>query len=150
MVAAPEGPNSPVAAAIKSVKRDDLHNPQGTTTEIRPPEIEQLCNASQGHGRVSNGLAGAVPPSLGRITKVEAILQATNEIEDEDHNVARIQEFFPPFSLLDLGDFIAIASYLIEKRSADTLQKLGCRRWDFAGRCRLFMVVVVVQKMIWG
>ncbi|KAJ4978363.1 hypothetical protein NE237_009143 [Protea cynaroides] len=48
---------------------------------------EQLCNAGRGRGRVSSGLAGAFPPSLGRTTKVEPILQAAEEIEDEDPNV---------------------------------------------------------------
>ncbi|VVB02335.1 unnamed protein product [Arabis nemorensis] len=36
------------------------------------------------------GLAGAVPPSLGRATNIDAILQAADEIQSEDPNVARI------------------------------------------------------------
>lgn len=51
---------------------------------------EQHRNARQGHGRSSSGLAGAVPPSLGKTTNIEAILQAADEIQDEDPNVARI------------------------------------------------------------
>ncbi|XP_068634434.1 callose synthase 10 [Aristolochia californica] len=51
---------------------------------------EQLHGAGQGHGRTSSGLAGAVPPSLGKSTNIDAILQAADEIQDEDPNVARI------------------------------------------------------------
>uniref|UniRef100_A0A0E0L6W8 1,3-beta-glucan synthase n=1 Tax=Oryza punctata TaxID=4537 RepID=A0A0E0L6W8_ORYPU len=36
------------------------------------------------------GLASAVPPSLGKTTNIEHILQAADDIEDEDPNVARI------------------------------------------------------------
>ncbi|KAF8674813.1 hypothetical protein HU200_047941 [Digitaria exilis] len=36
------------------------------------------------------GLAAAVPASLGRTTNIEQILQAADDIEDEDPNVARI------------------------------------------------------------
>jgi callose synthase len=41
------------------------------------------------------GLASAVPPSLGRTTNIEHILQAADDIEDDDPNVARIRK--PPF-----------------------------------------------------
>jgi callose synthase len=51
---------------------------------------EQLRNTGQGHERVSSGLAGAVPPSLGRATNIDAILQAADEIQSEDPSVARI------------------------------------------------------------
>lgn len=51
---------------------------------------EQLRNAGQGHERTSSGIAGAVPPSLGRETNIDAILQAADEVEAEDQNVARI------------------------------------------------------------
>lgn len=51
---------------------------------------EQLRNAGQGHERTSSGIAGAVPPSLGRETNIDAILQAADEIEAEDQTVARI------------------------------------------------------------
>ncbi|KAJ4839988.1 Callose synthase 10 [Turnera subulata] len=51
---------------------------------------EQLRNAGQGHERVPSGIAGAVPPSLVRTTNIDAILQAADEIQDEDPNVARI------------------------------------------------------------
>ena len=51
---------------------------------------EQLRNAGQGNERISSGIAGAVPPSLGRKTNIEAILQAADEVEAEDQNVARI------------------------------------------------------------
>ncbi|XP_054805472.1 callose synthase 10 isoform X2 [Prosopis cineraria] len=50
---------------------------------------EQLRTAGQGHGRTSSGIAGAVPPSLGT-TNIEAILQAADEIQSVDPNVARI------------------------------------------------------------
>ncbi|CAN8316738.1 unnamed protein product [Cochlearia groenlandica] len=51
---------------------------------------EQLRDTGQAHGRVNSGLAGAVPPSLGRATNIDAILQAADEIQSEDPNVARI------------------------------------------------------------
>ncbi|KAA8540725.1 hypothetical protein F0562_024356 [Nyssa sinensis] len=51
---------------------------------------ERLRQSGQGHGRTSSGIAGAVPPSLGRATNVEAILQAADDIQSEDPNVARI------------------------------------------------------------
>uniref|UniRef100_A0A5B7BUS1 1,3-beta-glucan synthase n=1 Tax=Davidia involucrata TaxID=16924 RepID=A0A5B7BUS1_DAVIN len=51
---------------------------------------EQLRQSGPGHGRPSSGIAGAVPPSLGRATKIDAILQAADEIQSEDPNVARI------------------------------------------------------------
>ncbi|KAL5224005.1 hypothetical protein ABZP36_010644 [Zizania latifolia] len=43
------------------------------------------------------GLASAVPPSLGRTTNIEQILQAADDIEDENPNVARIRNLLPPF-----------------------------------------------------
>jgi len=48
----------------------------------------------KGHERMSSGIAGAVPVSLGRTTNIDAILQAADEIQDEDPNVARICKFF--------------------------------------------------------
>ncbi|XWS47846.1 hypothetical protein CRYUN_Cryun13aG0020200 [Craigia yunnanensis] len=53
---------------------------------------EQLRNAGQGYEGRSSGIAGAVPlpPSLGRATNIDAILQAADEIQPEDPNVARI------------------------------------------------------------
>ncbi|KAK9090225.1 hypothetical protein Sjap_023402 [Stephania japonica] len=50
---------------------------------------EQLRVAGQGYGKPSAGLAEAVPPSL-RTTNIDTILQAADEIQDEDPNVARI------------------------------------------------------------
>ncbi|KAJ8465898.1 hypothetical protein OPV22_028450 [Ensete ventricosum] len=51
---------------------------------------EQLRSSGQGPGgRPAEGIAGAVPPSLVS-TNIDHILQAANEIEDEDPNVARI------------------------------------------------------------
>ncbi|RDX87735.1 Callose synthase 10, partial [Mucuna pruriens] len=47
-------------------------------------------NAGQGHARVPSGIAGAVPPSLSQTTNVDLILQAADEIQSEDPNVARI------------------------------------------------------------
>ncbi|WCJ36196.1 glucan synthase-like 8 [Euphorbia peplus] len=51
---------------------------------------EQLRAAGQGHERTSTGIAGAVPPSLVRTTNIDAILQAADEIQDDDPVVARI------------------------------------------------------------
>ncbi|XP_020675367.1 callose synthase 10 isoform X2 [Dendrobium catenatum] len=51
---------------------------------------EQLRSAGQRPGQSASGLAGAVPPSLGRAANIDAILQAADEIEDVDPNVARI------------------------------------------------------------
>ncbi|PPS12675.1 hypothetical protein GOBAR_AA07956 [Gossypium barbadense] len=55
-------------------------------------EREQLRDAGQGHARRPSGIAGAVhlPPSLGRATNIDAILQAADEIQAEDPHVARI------------------------------------------------------------
>uniref|UniRef100_A0ACD5TKV3 Uncharacterized protein n=1 Tax=Avena sativa TaxID=4498 RepID=A0ACD5TKV3_AVESA len=49
-------------------------------------------SAAAGHaaGGGGVGLASAVPPSLGRTTNIEQILQAADDIEDDDPNVARI------------------------------------------------------------
>ena len=41
------------------------------------------------------GLAAAVPASLGRTTNIEQILQAADDIEDENPNVARIRKQSP-------------------------------------------------------
>lgn len=63
---------------------------------------EQLRNAGQGHGRTSSGIAGAVPPSLGKTTNIDAILQAADDIQAEDANVARIcKHSFSFFSLVN-------------------------------------------------
>ncbi|KAI8543872.1 hypothetical protein RHMOL_Rhmol08G0252700 [Rhododendron molle] len=43
-----------------------------------------------GHERVPSGIAGSVPPSLTRETNIDLILQAADEIQSEDPNVARI------------------------------------------------------------
>ncbi|GAY50987.1 hypothetical protein CUMW_130860, partial [Citrus unshiu] len=51
---------------------------------------EQLRTAGLGHERIGSGIAGAVPPSLGRTSNIDAILQAADEIQDENPNVARI------------------------------------------------------------
>ncbi|KAM3319238.1 callose synthase 10 [Capsicum chacoense] len=51
---------------------------------------EQLRQTSPGHGRTPSGIAGSVPDSLQRTTNINAILQAADEIQDEDPNVARI------------------------------------------------------------
>ncbi|XP_042393407.1 callose synthase 10 isoform X2 [Zingiber officinale] len=51
---------------------------------------EQLRNVGQvPSGRPSEGIAGGLPPSLVS-TNIDHILQAANEIEDDDPNVARI------------------------------------------------------------
>eukprot|EP00268_Persea_americana_P030985 TRINITY_DN3005_c1_g1_i2.p1 TRINITY_DN3005_c1_g1~~TRINITY_DN3005_c1_g1_i2.p1 ORF type:complete len:1912 (+),score=293.34 TRINITY_DN3005_c1_g1_i2:360-6095(+) len=51
---------------------------------------EKLRHAGKGLDRTSGGLAGAVPPSLEKTTNIDAILQAADEIQDDDPNVARI------------------------------------------------------------
>ncbi|KAF7838212.1 callose synthase 10 [Senna tora] len=51
---------------------------------------EQLRTAGQGHERTPSGIAGAVPASLAQTTNIDAILQAADEIQSEDPNVARI------------------------------------------------------------
>uniref|UniRef100_A0AAU6MUF6 1,3-beta-glucan synthase n=1 Tax=Paeonia lactiflora TaxID=35924 RepID=A0AAU6MUF6_PAELC len=51
---------------------------------------EQLRRSGQGHERIPSGIAGAVPPSLGRKTNIDAILQAADEIQMENPTVARI------------------------------------------------------------
>ncbi|KAF5206729.1 Callose synthase [Thalictrum thalictroides] len=51
---------------------------------------EQLRNAGQSHERTPSGLAGAVPASLRKTTNIDAILQAADDIQDEDATVARI------------------------------------------------------------
>ncbi|CAH9107276.1 unnamed protein product [Cuscuta europaea] len=51
---------------------------------------EQLRQSGPGHGRSPSGIAGSVPDSLQRSTNINAILQAADEIQDEDPNVARI------------------------------------------------------------
>lgn len=53
---------------------------------------EQLRTAGLGHERIGSGIAGAVPPSLGRTSNIDAILQAADEIQDENPNVARIRK----------------------------------------------------------
>jgi len=55
---------------------------------------EQHRNAGQGHARVPSGIAGAVPPSLAQTTNIDLILQAADEIQSEDPNVARICKCF--------------------------------------------------------
>lgn len=51
---------------------------------------EQLRSSGQGHERTPSGIAGAVPASLRKTTNIDAILEAADEIQDEDPNVARI------------------------------------------------------------
>ncbi|XAR67939.1 1,3-beta-glucan synthase [Bertholletia excelsa] len=61
---------------------------------------EQLRRAGQGRGRISSGIADAVPASLTRETNIDLILQAADEIQSEDPNVARIRKSFCLMSLL--------------------------------------------------
>ncbi|KAL2492349.1 Callose synthase 10 [Abeliophyllum distichum] len=51
---------------------------------------EQLRASGQGHERTPSGIAGSVPDSLQRTTNINAILQAADEIQSEDPNIARI------------------------------------------------------------
>ena len=53
-------------------------------------------SSAAGHAAAGVGLASAVPPSLGRTTNIEQILQAADDIEDEDPNVARIRTHASP------------------------------------------------------
>ena len=53
---------------------------------------EQLRLAGQGHERTPSGIAGSVPSSLTRTTNIDSILQAADEIQSEDANVARIRK----------------------------------------------------------
>ncbi|KAL6584463.1 Callose synthase 10 [Orobanche minor] len=46
-----------------------------------------------GHERIPSGIAGSVPDSLQRTTNINAILQAADEIQSEDPNVARIRAY---------------------------------------------------------
>ncbi|KAK8930757.1 Callose synthase 10 [Platanthera zijinensis] len=50
-------------------------------------EREQLRSVGERPGQCASGLAGAVPPSLGRTTNIDAILQAADEFKDDDPNV---------------------------------------------------------------
>jgi callose synthase len=67
---------------------------------------ERLVGAAQQRGHISTskpsaGLAGAAPASLGgRAADIDRILQAANEIEEDDPNVARIRKFQVNFKLL--------------------------------------------------
>ncbi|XP_024168978.1 callose synthase 10 [Rosa chinensis] len=51
---------------------------------------EQLRTSGQGHERAPSGIAGAVPSSLGKVSNIDLILQAADEIQAEDANVSRI------------------------------------------------------------
>ncbi|XP_047316862.1 callose synthase 10 [Impatiens glandulifera] len=51
---------------------------------------EKLRQSGQGHERIPSGIAGSVPPSLTRATNIDLILQAADEIQSEDPNIARI------------------------------------------------------------
>ncbi|XP_058180816.1 callose synthase 10-like [Rhododendron vialii] len=52
---------------------------------------EKLRHHGRGrHEREPSGIAGSVPPSLTRETNIDLILQAADEIQSEDPNVARI------------------------------------------------------------
>lgn len=55
---------------------------------------EQLRHTGPGHERTSSGIAGAIPDSLQRTSNVNAILQAADEIQEEDPNVSRIRKPF--------------------------------------------------------
>lgn len=60
---------------------------------------EQLRNAGQGHARAPSGIAGAVPPSLAQTTNIDLILQAADDIQPDDPNVARICKFLKSESI---------------------------------------------------
>lgn len=54
---------------------------------------EQLRASGPGHERTPSGIAGSVPDSLQRTTNINAILQAADEIQSEDPNIARICKY---------------------------------------------------------
>lgn len=49
-----------------------------------------LRSDQRGHERAPSGIAGAVPDSLQRSTDINTILNAADEIQSENPNVARI------------------------------------------------------------
>lgn len=53
-----------------------------------------------GHERTASGIAGSVPDSLQRTTNINAILQAADEIQPQDPNVARICKYITYILLL--------------------------------------------------
>ncbi|RXH96125.1 hypothetical protein DVH24_008625 [Malus domestica] len=59
---------------------------------------EQLRSSGQGHERVPSGIAGAVPPSLGKTTNIDAILQAADAIQAEDPNAYSMAQNLDPKS----------------------------------------------------
>lgn len=61
---------------------------------------EQLRSTGKGHERTTGGIAGAVPPSLGRTSNIDAILQAADEIQDENPAVARIRKFIVVYFII--------------------------------------------------
>lgn len=62
---------------------------------IAASQRQHLSSSStSGPGGAAGGLAGAAPSSLGgRASDIDRILQAANEIEEDDPNVARICKF---------------------------------------------------------
>ncbi|KAK1357915.1 hypothetical protein POM88_051171 [Heracleum sosnowskyi] len=75
-----------VNAILQAADEIQKEDPDVPRTLLRQ---EQFRPAGQGHERVSSGIAGAVPDSLQKITNVNAILQAADEIQKEDPDVPR-------------------------------------------------------------
>lgn len=74
---------------------------------------EQLRQTGPGHARKPSGIAGSVPDSLQRTTNINAILQAADEIQDEDPNVARICKLYVHLSGFNLCVYYFLACLLI-------------------------------------
>ncbi|KAE9454600.1 hypothetical protein C3L33_13490, partial [Rhododendron williamsianum] len=80
-----------------------------------------------GHERVQSGIAGSVLPSLTRETNIDLILQASDEIQSEDPNVARIQK--PTLSNINLdipfGSLVAVVGGTGEEKMSLILAMIG-------------------------
>lgn len=74
---------------------------------------EQLRSGGQGRERIPSGIAGAVPPSLGKTTNIDAILQAADDIQAEDANVARICKHSFSFLSLVNSIYLRFAIFLV-------------------------------------
>ncbi|KAK1357914.1 hypothetical protein POM88_051170 [Heracleum sosnowskyi] len=84
---------------------------------------EQLRPTGQGHERVSSGITGAVPDSLQKITNVNAILQAADEIQKEDPDIPRTHVTLRQEQLRHTGQGHERVSSGIAGAVPDSLQK---------------------------
>lgn len=67
--------------------------------------LQRQQRRSQTPGRITSGLASAVPSAL-NAANIDAILKAADELQDEDPNVARICKYFGHIHLLSPNCFI--------------------------------------------